>query len=170
MKTWHKIGLGFGIALAIISWIISIYYWGKLPTVIPTHFGINGLPDSWNNKSIWYVFLMPTIQTLIAGGIVFITYNPQYSDMPTTLWLMTMEQHKREHAFDLIRTMLVGTGLWVGVLFVYMNYAMNAAALQTDTGLNNWIVFTLVGGMLIWLVWWTVKVYKATREAIKKEA
>lgn len=91
MKTWHKWGLGLGVSLAAISWIIAIYYWGKLPAVIPTHFGISGQPDAWNTKSVWWAFLLPMLQSFMAGGFIFLYYHPQYSDMPTTMWLMTME-------------------------------------------------------------------------------
>jgi len=167
MKTWHKWGLFVGSLLALASWIIVLTYWAKLPAIIPTHFGINGQPDAWNPKSLWWAFFLPGIQSLIAGGFVFLYYHPQYSDMPTTMWLMTMEKHKREHAFDLIRTMLVGTGLWVGVLFTYISYAMNASAMQEGVGMNSWLLLGLVGGMILWLVRWTVKVYIATKDAIK---
>lgn len=167
MKTWHKVGLAVTVLLAITSWLIAIYYWGKLPTVIPTHFGFNGLPDSWNGKSVFYVFLMPFIQTLITLGFVFLYYKPQYSDMPTTLWLMTMEEHKRDHAFGLIRKMLIGTGLWIGVLFTYITFSTNIAGMFEPSPL---IILGLVAAMMAWLVWWTVKVYRATKDAMKKEA
>lgn len=170
MKTWHKIGLGIGIALAVMSWIIAITYWSKLPGVIPTHFGISGQPDDWQNKSVFWAFLLPALQAFMAGGFVFLYYHPEYSDMPTTMWLMTMEKHKRDHAFDLIRTMLVGTGLWVGVLLTYMVFAMNQSALTAGMGMNPWLLLFVVTGMIAWLIWWTVKVYKATKEAMKKEA
>jgi len=170
MKKWHKVGLVIGVLLAAASWAIAIYYWGKLPSVIPTHFGFNGLPDSWNEKTLFYVFLLPFVQTLLAGGFFFLYFHPQYSDMPTTLWLMTMEEHKRDHAFDLIRTMLVGTGLWVGVLLTYMTYAMNASALQQGLGMNPWLLLAVVFGMILWLIWWTAKVYQATKEAMEKSS
>jgi len=168
MKTWHKVGFAVAIILALASWVIALSYWGKLPSVIPTHFGISGQPDAWNDKSIWWAFLIPGLQSLMLGSFVFLYYKPQYSDMPTTLWLMTMEQHKRDHAFDLIRTMLVGIALWIGILFTYLTYGMNASALQQGVGLIPVIMMSVVGGMLVWLVWWTVKVYRATKEAMEK--
>lgn len=168
MKLWHKIGLGVAVLLAVVSWAIAIYYWGKLPNPIPTHFGINGLPDAWSPKTYFYAFFIPELQTLMAASFIFLYYKPQYSDMPTTLWLMTMEEHKREHAFDLIRTMLVGVAIWTGLLFTYLAYAMNSAALVKNTGLSPYIMLGILGLMLVWLVWWTVKVYRATKEAMQK--
>jgi len=167
MKTWHKIGFVISTLLVIVSWVIAIYYWGKLPSVIPTHFGFNGQANDWNDKSIIYVFMVPFIQSLMLTCLAFLYWKPQYSDMPTTLWLMTMGVTKRVHAFDLIRTMLVGIGIWVGILFTYITYGMNASALDVELGLNPWLLVTIISLMIIWLIWWTVKVYKVTKEAIK---
>jgi len=169
MKNWHKIGLAIAGVLALTSIVIVVYYWGKLPALIPTHFGFNGQADGWSNKSLFSAFLIPALQLVMLAGFVFLYYRPQYSDMPTTLWLMTMEKTKRDHAFDLIRTMTVGIALWIGVLFTYITYIMNQSALKGG-GPSPWVMLVLIGGMLAWLVWWTVKVYRATKDAIKKEA
>lgn len=168
MKKWHKVGLGIAAVLAVVSWVIAIYYWGKLPNLIHTHFGITGQADGWSTKSIFSVFFIPFLQSLMLAGFVFLYYKPQYSDMPTTLWLMTMEQHKRDHAFELIRTMIIGVGIWIGVLFTYITFGMNSVALDNSHGLSSWILFGLIVLMLLWLVWWTVKVYRATKEAMQK--
>lgn len=169
IKLWHKVGLAIAVLLALVSLMIAIYYWNKLPSVIPTHFGFNGQPDDWQNKSVLWVFMIPLLQLFIAGGFIFLYWKPQYSDMPTTLWLMTMEEHKKEHAFDLIRTMLVGTGLWVGVLLTYMTIMMNKSAINEVSGMDPWLLLVIVGGMIAWLIWWTVKVYGATKGAIKRD-
>jgi uncharacterized membrane protein len=166
MKTWHKVAfIGAGL-LVLASWVIATMYWDKLPQVIPTHFGISGAADSWDNKSIWYVFMLPVLQILMLTSFVFLYYKPQFSDMPTTLWLMTMDKKIRDDAFGLIRTMLVGTSLWIGALFTYLTYAINQSALD-GSGPIPWLMLVLIGGMLVWLIWWTIKVYRATRAAIK---
>ena len=169
MKTWHKLGLIVSGLLAITSWVIALYFWPQLPNTIPTHFGFNGLPDAWNQKLIWYVFLIPTIHSIIAGLFIFLYEKPQYSDMPTTLWLTTLNQKQKNHAFALIRTMLVGTSLWIGLLLTYLTLAMNLSAFpELMIAVSPLIIFLLVAGMIIWLVWWTIKVYRETKVLIKK--
>ncbi len=174
MKRTHQIGLGIAGLLALLSWGIAIYYWGKLPDVIPTHFAWNGLPDAWNGKSLWYVLLLPIVQILITALMTFLYYKPQYSDMPTTMWLTTLEPSKRDHAFDLIRTMLVGTSLWIGLIMTYLTLTLNLAAFPETLDnagyitVNPIIILGLVSGMILWLIWWTAKVYRATRDAIKE--
>jgi uncharacterized membrane protein len=165
MKTWHKVGFIVSGVFALVSVALAAYFWTKLPASIPTHFGFNGQPDAWNNKSVFYVFLIPVLQIILFFSFVFLYYKPQYSDMPTTLWLMTMEPHKRDHAFELIRIMIAGISIWIGALFTYITYAMNQAALRGG-GPNLWIMFGLIGGMIVWLVWWILKVYHATKEVM----
>jgi len=167
MKLKYKICFSIAILLAVSSWVIAIYYWGKLPSIIPTHFGISGQADDWANKSLFYVFLIPVLQSLILGLFIFTYYKPQYSDMPTTMWLMTLDNKHRDHAFDLIRTMIGGISIWIGVLFTYITYGMNNSALNTDSGLSSWFLFALIGSMMVWLVFWSIKVYRATKSAIK---
>lgn len=165
-KEWHKYALIFAGSLAILSLGISIYFWPELPSTIPTHFGFNGQPDSWADKSIFYAFMIPFLQLVLFLGFIFLYSKPQYSDMPTTLLLMAMPEDKKEHAFDLIRTMLVIVTLWMGALFTYLNYGINASAMGNNSALNPWIMGALMLGLFVWLAWYTVKVYKYTRKLI----
>lgn len=169
MKLKHKIYFSIAALLALVSWAIAIYYWDKLPQVIPIHFGISGQADGWANKSIFNVFLMPFLQSLLLGLFVILYYKPQYSDIPTTMWLMTLDKKHRDHAFSLIRIMLVGMSLWIGLLFTYITYGSNVSALNHDLGLSSPLLFSIIGLMIIWLIFWTVKVYRATRQAMNSK-
>lgn len=166
MKTSHRIMFIAAVILSLISWGVAVYYWNKLPGVIPIHFGISGKADGWADKSLYYVFLMPFLQSTMLGAFIFLYFKPQYSDIPTTMWLMALDKKHREHAFRLIRVMLVGTSLWIGILFSYMTYAMNYSSVEKDAGISTPIMFSIIGLMMIWLIYWAVKVYCATRSAI----
>jgi len=166
MKLKHKIYFSIAALLALASWAIAIYYWDKIPQTIPIHFGISGQADGWANKSIFNVSLIPFLQTIFLGLFVFLYYKPQYSDIPTTMWLMTLDKKHRDHAFSLIRIMLVGMSLWLGILFTYMTYGMNISAIGPDSGLSTPIMFSVIGLMILWLTYWTIKVYRATKEAM----
>ena len=158
MKLKHKILFILAVCLAITSWIISMYYWDKLPQTIPVHFGVSGQPDNWADKSVFYVFLLPAIQIVMLAVFGFLYKKPQYSSMPTTMWLMALDKKHREHAFGLIRTMLASVSVWVGALLTYIVYGMNISAMDTNLGLNPVLLVVLVGLMLIWLIYWNIKV------------
>lgn len=166
MRLGHKISFLIAILLALASWGIAIYFWNKLPDVIPIHFGISGKADGWADKTIFNVFLIPFLQSIMLAAFVFLYYKPQYSDIPTTMWLMTLDEKHREHAFRLIRIMLVGISLWIGALFTYMTYAMNQSAIEPNLGMSTPLLFTIIGSMMAWLAYWAFKVYFATKSAI----
>ncbi|MEI7689776.1 MAG: DUF1648 domain-containing protein [Candidatus Saccharibacteria bacterium] len=163
MKPRFKIYYTIAILLAITSWAIAIYFWDKLPSVIPTHFGISGAADGWAEKSLFSVFLLPSIQTVIAALFIFLYYKPQYANIPSTIWLMTLDPNHRDHAFGLIRNMMAGTLIITGTLFAYITYGMNNAA-----GLSPSFMIIIVTILFAWLAFWMVRIYRETDLFIKK--
>jgi len=166
MKLSHKILYLLAILLALASLAIAITYWSRLPEMIPVHFGISGEPDDWVSRSLFYAFLLPGLQVILLALFVFLYYKPQYSDIPTTMWLMTLDKKYRNHAFDLIRTMLAGTAVWIGVLFTYLTYGMNVVAVNEKDRISSGFMGLIITLMLLWLTYWTFKVYKSTKSAI----
>ena len=166
IKLSHKILYLIAILLALASLAMAAIYWSRLPEMIPVHFGISGKPDDWASKSLFYAFLIPGLQVILLTLFVFLYYKPQYSDIPTTMWLMTLEKKYRNHAFDLIRTMLAGTTVWIGVLFTYLTYGMNVVAVNEKDKISSGFMGLIIISMLLWLAYWTFKVYKSTKSAI----
>jgi len=166
MKLQYKIAFATIISLAITSWVIAIVYWARLPEVIPIHFGISGMADDWADKSIIMVYLLPFLQTLMIAIFTFVYHRPQYSNLPSTMWLTTLDQKHKDLAYDLIRTMDMGVAVIVGVLLTYITYGMNASAINPSRGLSNTILFSIIGLMMAWIIYWTVKIYHITKKAI----
>ncbi|MEI6228836.1 MAG: DUF1648 domain-containing protein [Candidatus Saccharibacteria bacterium] len=168
MKPRFKIYYTIAILLALTSWIITIYFWDKLPSIIPTHFGISGAADGWAEKSLFSVFLLPSIQTIITGLFIFLYYKPQYANIPSTMWLMTLDSKHRDHAFGLIRNMMAGTLIITSTLFAYLTYSMNNAAFDHEPTLSSPFLLAIVVILFAWLAFWMVRIYRETNLFIKK--
>jgi len=166
MKLKYKIAFATIILLAITSWVIAIIFWSQLPDVIPIHFGISGMADDWADKSVFMVYLLPFLQSLMIAIFAFVYYKPQYSNLPSTMWLATLDRKHKDLAYDLIRTMDMGVAVIVGILLTYMAYGMNASAIDPSRGLSNIILFSIVGLMMAWIIYYTVKIYRITKTAI----
>ena len=41
------------VVVTLSVWAVAIAYWSQLPERIPMHFGMNGVPDRFADKSIW---------------------------------------------------------------------------------------------------------------------
>jgi uncharacterized membrane protein len=50
MKQSKIFYLLFPFVMMVIPWVYLAYIWNDLPKTIPTHFGINGLPDNFGKK------------------------------------------------------------------------------------------------------------------------
>ncbi|HEY9765875.1 MAG TPA: SdpI family protein [Chroococcales cyanobacterium] len=35
------------LALVALSWLLTAFFWSRLPALVPTHWGISGQPDGW---------------------------------------------------------------------------------------------------------------------------
>jgi uncharacterized membrane protein len=57
------------LALAGSAGAIAVAYawahYGRLPDVVPTHFGPSGRPDAWSPRSFWSVMLLPIVSLLM---------------------------------------------------------------------------------------------------------
>lgn len=56
-----------------LPWIYLAIIWNSLPQIIPTHFGMNGLPDKYGQKN--EILYVPFIFTVIGISIYFIFRN-----------------------------------------------------------------------------------------------
>ena len=57
LSKWDLLPLAGGLALLTLT----LSFWGRLPASVPTHFDMNGLPNSWTAKTAlpWLMFGFP---------------------------------------------------------------------------------------------------------------
>jgi uncharacterized membrane protein len=73
MKQSKLFHLLFPFIMMVIPWIYLAFIWNDLPQIIPTHFGIDGLPDTYGPKKS--ILLMPVIFSVIGIPVYFIMFN-----------------------------------------------------------------------------------------------
>lgn len=129
----------FLITIGLAIWLITIY--PALPDVIPTHWGIDGQPDAWSDKSFFSVsFLIFTLlftQLLIYGlsyGIFHSSVKVQAQDSELSL--------QREHEMRKLSTEIMAfinfiTTLFLGILEVQSTWSI------LDTNISFSIVYII---------------------------
>lgn len=55
----------WSLALGLVAW--AAWAWPGLPDRIPLHFGLDGQPDRWGERSVWGWFLLPAIGVGLAA-------------------------------------------------------------------------------------------------------
>ncbi len=73
MKRSKLFHLFFPLIMMAIPWVYLAFIWNDLPLTIPTHFGINGMPNKFGAKN--EILLVPGIYTVIGIGIYFLMRN-----------------------------------------------------------------------------------------------
>lgn len=73
MKRSKLFHLLFPLIMMAIPWVYLAFIWNDLPLTIPTHFGINGMPNKFGAKN--EILLVPGIYTVIGIGIYFLMRN-----------------------------------------------------------------------------------------------
>ena len=123
--------IGFLGLIALI--VLPIYYFGKLPETIPSHFGANGAPDGYSGKNT--IWILPIIGTLMYIGMFWLNKYPHKFNFPQKV---TKENAKRLYTTGtkMIRILNVITTCF----FAYITYATIQTSLESQSGLGNWFV------------------------------
>jgi len=56
MRLINTIILVFASMGLLVLWGVFLAYYGRVPAIIPTHFGIGGAPNAWGHKSMLLLF------------------------------------------------------------------------------------------------------------------
>ncbi len=110
-----------------------IYYFSKLPEIIPTHFNALGEPDGFSKKdTIW---VLPVIGFFMYFGMLITNKFPHVFNYPTVI---TEENAERQYRLvtKLIRTMNM---LMTGGFF-YIGYSTIQTALSKGAGLGTFFL------------------------------
>jgi len=137
-------------ALALGLLIASIYVYPDLPDRIPLHFGVDGTPDRWGDRSLGSWLLLPLIglgmHALMYGLSAFIVRKPKLVNMPDKKKLLELPPHLQKWVLGGIAQMMYLSALTLLVMFSVLQYAMWRTAHGIDAG--NWVM----GGVLFGLV------------------
>lgn len=118
-----------------LSWLLTAWYWNRLPGRIPTHWGISGQPDQWMNMP--WGGLFPALLTTVS-----------YLLLVCIPWLDPRWQRLTEEAYTLIKQALMA-------FFAFTTFMVLSTSIQTIPQLavsrlliGIGLLFILVGNYL----------------------
>ena len=103
--------------------------WGKLPRTIPSHFGLDGLPDAYSDKSS--LFLLPGVALLV---YLLLSIVGKYPHTFSYAWKITAENAYRQ--YQLAGTMLAALKAEIVWIFDYIVLTEIKFALGRSRGLS----------------------------------
>lgn len=123
------------------------YYWTALPPVVPTHFGITGMPDAWGSK--WLELLPLALGTVLYGGLTIMGRYPHLFNYP---WPITQENAPQQ--YRLARTLVTALKTEIMWLFAFVEWGTIRTAPGLGRGLGPWalpaLVITISATLAVW--------------------
>ena len=111
--------LNLGAATALV--VMSLVLWPDVPERIPTHFGIDGRPDAWSERSFLAWMAMPMIAAVSAFGFRWfggwIARNPKGMNFPGIEKVRRMPERFREPVADASRELMAVLGTELTLIF-----------------------------------------------------
>lgn len=118
------------IALIVIAWAASYYFYGRLPDSVPTHWNFSGEPDGWSSRGFASLFF----PALVTGAYLLYLLVPALDP-------------KRERYAEFRRPYHIFKACFVGLL-VALYFAIGFAGLGYDVPVDT-LATLLVGALLV---------------------
>jgi uncharacterized membrane protein len=127
-----------GLIGVLVMIALPIYYWGEIPSIVPTHFSATGQPNDYGSK--WTTISLPLIGALLYFGLNWITRFPHKFNYPLKI---TKDNAAEQYRMATRLVRLVGT--LVALSFAYLTYTIIHTSLGTmeGPGSNFVLVFTV---------------------------
>jgi uncharacterized membrane protein len=128
--------------LTTSMWIYVLMKYQSLPDIIPTHFGMNGMPDGFGDKSV--LFLIPILVSLMVFFLNVMCLFPHKFNYMTVINTENAEwQYKK--ALRLLRYLQ----FFISLVFSYIVYQEIESAINKKSNLSFWFIPILLFGIMI---------------------
>lgn len=133
----EKVMIIISIIVMLLMWAYVLLNIKHIPSEIPTHFTINGKPNSWGSKNT--IFIMPIICSIMVGLLIFISRIPRFFNYPIKITEKNAEKQYRNSG----QLMLV-LAIELSLVFLYIEYKIIQSALGLSLGLGNYFFFVFI--------------------------
>lgn len=153
----------FMVAVVILTWTLLILAYPILPAVVPQHFNFSGAVDAMTVKTWWWIFMPGMLQLVITAAMWWLSYHPEYSNLPTSLPLRAVPEPLQTKLKALLSHLLVMVGVLTDLVFAYLAFGVVRVGLGEASSLNGWVLFGLAAGILFLTVVYSLWIARLLR-------
>lgn len=119
--------------IAGLDFILGIYFSISISGIIPTHYNFWGKPNAYGKPSLIYWMMMPIIHLsiLILLTLIYryrwkiINKYPYLINIPAFMMLDgRLDEYRKKYYVDRIYAILAFIGIYLGILMVFIEYAI----------------------------------------------
>lgn len=149
----HKAFDAITIALFIVTIILLVLNWTKLPDTVPIHFNIKGEADGWGSK--YTLFFLPVLTVALFTFLTFLEGKPHIFNLPVKI---TEQNMHRQFAFA--RTIMNVMKNLCTILMSFIVLSTVFDAKQTPIPYSNVIIFSLIGLLIVSTLYMCIRSYQ----------
>ena len=167
------------VLVTLAVWGLAIGYWSELPDTIPMHFGMNGKPDRFADKTVLSWFWMPTLGTVFAVLIGFVGpgwlrgmahANSEMLNMPDRKRFRALSADARVRVMDATLMPLMWLGIVLQALFGWIVYSSAQVALENWQRTPMTVTLVAIGLIMVCSVALVIVSNRAVRDEAAAEA
>ncbi len=153
----------------------ALWTWPSLPERIPTHFGIDGQPDAWSDKSLFSWFSLPAVgfglYLLMGWFRRLLPRKPRWVNLPDQRRLSDLPEAARPPVLDMLASFLALVQTELLLIFGLIEVAMWRTAMGLESqGLMITVLILALTASPVLLVVFFLRLQKAMERGRKLAA
>ena len=123
-------------------WVSVINVYPTLPDLIPTHFGLDGIPDTFGSRNS--IFLLPIIATVLVILMTTLSFMPHLFSYP-----VRVDRTNAQKQYSMAVSYLLLTQLIVIILFILIDYHTVLVVFDKGNKINPYCIPFLIVALFI---------------------
>lgn len=153
MNFVDKLILVIGCLFVIASFFSVIIYYPELPDEIPIHYGLDGIPDDYDEKSsIWS---LPVLSLLMFIGLHYLSK----ANIPINFNAKSVVKNASYHRKTHYRFIQILNSI-IAFIFFFLTYKTVQIGLGNETDLGNYFIYIVVVGLFTPIVVYIALFYR----------
>jgi hypothetical protein len=132
----------FALLFVLVSIVLFVIYWNKLPEIVPIHYNIYGVADRFGSKTTLIVF--PIISILTYIGLTFLNRYPHIFNYPTII-----TENNRLILYKAATQMIRWIKLFICLLFTDILWHGTRLINNFEYKLDNVFLFIIIAGIVL---------------------
>lgn len=158
---WYVYLLPILISIGLI--IYTIVQYDLLPDQIPTHWGINGEPDAFTNKTYFSAIMMPLILLVMQVMFLGIQIGYQKSGVKIHAENVSLSRHRQLTLRKYSSWFMLGVTLFITILFTFFHLRTIHPNL-VNHGLSSIIPLIVMGSVFLGTIIFAIQVGRSDKK------